>query len=100
MLRGLLVRLSAPEAEVSEYLLECDNVATCRNAVLWLGTEDRTVSHARAKGWHLYQGPSWTGKYIDVKLCPSCIGTSRSRLAPAPQNLDGQLELDLGGSDE
>lgn len=81
--------------------IECDNAIDCGSMVT-RGDLSETIAYARAKGWHMYQGKSLTGKYIDVKLCPSCIGTSRSRLPPAPLVLDGQLELELwiGGSDE
>ena len=80
--------------------LYCDNYATCNQVVIARGEAGETVQLARAKGWHLYAGFTLGGKYIDIKLCPACIGTPRSKLSAAPAHLDGQLEMDLGGSDE
>jgi hypothetical protein len=34
------------------------------------------VAAARARGWHIYVGPSLTGKSLDSALCDDCVGTS------------------------
>lgn len=47
------------------------------------------VQRARAKGWHLYRGPSMTGKDLEVSLCPDCIGSPR----PIPKK-KGPMEDD------
>lgn len=56
----------------------------------WVETETR----ARVHGWHIFHGYSETGKRLDVYLCPTCVGTPRSKvLKPAPEYLEGQLDL-------
>lgn len=67
----------------------------CRSQVDDMGGFEETIAYARAKGWHFYSGGTQGGRYIDVRLCPLCVGTPRSHLPPAPDYIAGQLELEL-----
>lgn len=71
----------------------CDNYSTCNSMVLDQGSVAKTVARARARGWHLFVGPSLTGKKLDVVLCDGCVGTSRSRGPAPPKQLEGQEHL-------
>lgn len=74
--------------------LYCDNYATCKSLILDQGGVAVTVDRARARGWHLYAGPSLTGKRLDVVLCDICVGTTIRR-ATTPGPLPGQMELEF-----
>lgn len=52
-----------------------------------------SYARARAKGWHVYQGPTNGGAEVSWVLCPECVG-ARTRLPRAPAVLPGQEELD------
>lgn len=62
----------------------------------------RTFEAARIQGWHIYQhvqvrySQSTGARDFDVDtriLCPSCIGTPRSRPNPPPPVLEGQADI-------
>lgn len=83
--------------------LICD---TCPNRYASRGDTYRTFESARVAGWHIYQNvqarlsrSSGSSEVrVDTRiLCPSCIGTSLSRV-PAPPVLEGQADIleDLG----
>lgn len=81
--------------------LICD---TCPERYPYNGSIFTTFESARVKGWHIYQhvqatldrntgspvGPATVDTRI---LCPSCIGTPRSRPQPPPQILEGQSDI-------
>jgi len=69
--------------------LACD---TCAVKFSYDGPRVIVLNAARAKGWHLFQGESLTGKPIDTHVCPDCIGTSRS-IKPKVDRLDEELPL-------
>lgn len=52
------------------------------------GTRERTINAARARGWHCHK----EGDH-ETHLCPACIGTSRSKLPPAPPALAEDVPL-------
>ena len=79
--------------------ITCDT-PPCTSLVMDQGGVQATVAVARAKGWHMYAGPSVTGKYIDIALCPACVSTNRSRLPAPPPVLQGQLELEFDNEGE
>jgi hypothetical protein len=54
-----------------------------------LGTRER----ARVAGWHVYQGPSMTGKTLDLALCPGCFKAGGEKRAPRVQVLPDQEDL-------
>lgn len=55
--------------------LGCD---TCDAFVYSQGAEGTTATRARAKGWHIYEGPSSDGsRNLSSHLCPDCVGTPR-----------------------
>lgn len=59
--------------------LGCD---TCDKIVYNMGARGTTLTKARARGWHVYEGPSAGGTKLSSHLCPGCVGTPRS-LPPA-----------------
>lgn len=71
--------------------LSCD---TCPTSYPSRGARGSTLMAARAKGWHIYEGPSETGEELVVHLCPPCVGTPRSML-PKVQRLAGDALLPL-----
>ena len=76
----------------------CDNFKQCDGYRTGTGNWVKDEQRARVGGWHIFHGFSETGKRLDVYLCPTCVGTSRSRvLPPGPEYLDGQLSLLEGG---
>lgn len=79
--------------------LYCDNYATCNKVMMDRGTPWRTNFAAMIRGWYLYRGQSEGGKLLNITLCPTCYGKVPRRLDPNVP-LEGQLELDLGGTDE
>lgn len=84
--------------------LQCDNYSDysdgCKGLILDQGGNQRTHAFARAKGWHLFDGLTMGSEPIKVILCPSCIGTNRSRLPAPPPLLQGQLELEFDNEGE
>ena len=77
---------------VSPYL-RCDNFTVCAAQMFLQATEAGTETLARARGWHLWTGQTMGGQDAAVVLCPRCADSKRRRLPPAPENLDGQLNL-------
>ena len=72
--------------------LYCDNYALCNQLYMDRGSVGVTNLAASFKGWYLFRGYSYTGKRLDITLCPSCYGKMPPRFDPrAP--LEGQLEL-------
>lgn len=67
--------------------LVCD---TCPNRFADRGNFLRTVESAWVARWHIYIGRNDQAPKV---LCPSCIGTPRSRI-PAPPVLEGQTSID------
>jgi hypothetical protein len=65
---------------------------TCDQSFPYDGPRVVVLNAARAKGWHLFQGESLTGKPIDTHICPSCIGTNRSGKAKV-ERLDKDVPL-------
>lgn len=81
--------------------LICD---TCPERFPDKGDTYRTFEAARVKGWHIYQSvqlqldrrtgeQAGTGKVDTRILCPACVGTPRSKLAPPPVVLEGQADI-------
>lgn len=70
--------------------LACD---TCDQQFLNPGPRVVVLNAARAKGWHLFQGESLTGKPIDTHVCPVCIGTSRSSTKSIGKPLENDTAL-------
>lgn len=81
--------------------LICD---TCPERFPYKGDTFRTFEAARIKGWHIYQKVEMqldkvTGFQIGPNrvytriLCPTCIGTPRSKLPPPPVVLEGQADI-------
>lgn len=78
--------------------LICD---TCPNRYASRGDTYRTFESARVAGWHIYQRvqiqfslSSGEGRnLVETRiLCPSCIGTPRTR-APKMPELEGQSDI-------
>jgi hypothetical protein len=69
--------------------LACD---TCGSKYSYDGPRVIVLNAARAKGWHLFQGKSLTGKPMDTHICPECMGTNRSA-RPKVEHLDEELPL-------
>jgi hypothetical protein len=74
-------------------LLGCDNFDICGQTVPQFDDDATTVAHARARGWHVFSGPTMSDYWVEVILCESCVGSPRARLPRAPKVLDGQGEL-------
>lgn len=55
--------------------------------------EQKITDQAVAKGWHLFDGTTVGGSPLISHLCPQCIGTSRSKLPPAPPRLEADQTL-------
>lgn len=57
----------------------CDNVELCGS--LWHGDvwDPRGAAAARARGWHVYSGPTWGGGWHRGVLCSSCARARRGR---------------------
>lgn len=82
--------------------LICD---TCPERFPYAGDMYRTFERARVRGWHIYQhiqaamtrgdDPAGTvNVHVETRiLCPTCIGTPRSRLEPGPAVLEGQADI-------
>lgn len=70
--------------------LACD---TCPNILEFPGPHVIVVQAARAHGWHVFEGPSLTGKSISSFLCEDCVGTARSKLPKAPPKLEDDVAL-------
>ncbi len=70
--------------------LACD---TCALEFLLPGPRVVVLNAARAKGWHLFQGFSLTGKEIDRHVCSDCMGTNRSSVKSKGQPLDEDVPL-------
>lgn len=81
-----------------ETAIPCD---ACENSFTyyWGLGEDRKLQQVeeqmRVRGWHIWRGTLHSGKYVTVRLCKSCAGSHR---VPAPQVLEGQLDLFEEGS--
>lgn len=56
----------------------CDRFDVCRSKVLDRGP--RTEDHARAKGWHIWQGMTMGGTEQKVTLCDKCVSAGRRML--------------------
>lgn len=65
--------------------IHCD---TCSNRHADRGTGYRTRESARVAGWHIHQEPDLTWRI----LCPTCIGTPRTRL-PVVEVMKDQGDL-------
>lgn len=72
--------------------LSCDNYSQCENMVSPQGTLHQTLMHARARGWHVFDGYTVGLVKVFLVLCPECVGKRDSRPRP-PANLPGQEEL-------
>jgi hypothetical protein len=85
-------------------MLFCDNYSTCNESMLRHPDGDHaTEQQARAKGWHLYQGPSLTGKDLDYVLGPRCVGRAQRAKLPELQPGDQtmiQMEVEIGGAQD
>lgn len=71
----------------------CDRYSVCNSMLLDQGSVARNEAHARAKGWHLWNGFTLGGKRQSVILCYRCVESKRRELNPAPEHLNGQLDL-------
>lgn len=71
--------------------LICD---TCPSRFADKGNPQRTDEMARARGWHIYRGPSIvdSARNMVKVLCPECVGTPRSRIEK-PLIPPGQMDL-------
>ena len=82
-------------------MLFCDNYSTCNEAMLKHPDGDHaTEQQARAKGWHLYDGPSLTGKELHNVLGPKCVGRQQRPKLPELQPGDEtliQMEVEVDG---
>lgn len=58
-----------------------------------MDTAEATRERARVAHWHLYQGPSMTGKTLDLVLCPACFKAGGDRRPTGTPVLEGQLDL-------
>lgn len=73
--------------------LGCD---TCDDIYPDRGARGSTVTAARSKGWHIYEGVAADGETeLSNHLCPKCVGTPRSPLKKAPERLAGDALLPL-----
>jgi hypothetical protein len=73
--------------------LQCQQ---CPDTFLWR-TDDRTTEYAaRFSDWKVFQGPSETGRWIDVVLCPKCGGNIARKRVNKVEPLAGQELFDLG----
>jgi hypothetical protein len=70
--------------------LSCDS---CPVALEYPGPRVIVLNAARAKGWHVFQGESLTGKPIDTHVCPTCMGTNRSVIKSKAVSLDEDVAL-------
>jgi hypothetical protein len=68
--------------------LACD---TCDQQLVCAGPRVIVLNAARAKGWHVFQGESLTGKPIDTHVCPACIGNNRAVKFKGPMPEDQPL---------
>lgn len=71
----------------------CDNYSACNSMLLDQGSDKANEAHARAKGWHIWDGFTIGGKRKHVVLCSRCVESKRRALAPSPEAFDGQLNL-------
>ena len=74
---------------LDEESLVCDG---CLVVFASIGPRETVSNAARARGWHLYEGPSLTSMEIVSHLCPACVQTPRSKLPPVTR-LDGDEAL-------
>lgn len=65
---------------------------TCDLRFLCEGPRVVVLNAARAKGWHLFEGESLTGKDLESHLCPTCVGTSRTPKAK-PETFEEEVPL-------
>lgn len=70
--------------------LICD---TCPARVPWMDTEAATVERGRARGWHIYRGPSVAGTMISKTHCETCINRGRPQRPDRNTVLPDQLDL-------
>lgn len=72
--------------------LGCD---TCDATVYNMGARGTTLTKARVRGWHVYEGPSADGsRTLSTHLCPKCVGSPRSPLVKRDK-LDDDVLLPL-----
>jgi len=71
----------------------CDNYAECNSYILPRSNERDTIAHARAKGWHIFDGTTNSGNRHHAVLCARCVDTKRRALKPAPEKMPGQGSL-------
>lgn len=62
--------------------LACD---TCPNILEFPGPRVMVIAAARAHDWHVFEGASIGGQPMNSYICRECMGTNRSKLAPAPR---------------
>lgn len=73
--------------------LGCDGDG-CESMYPSRGARGTTLTGARAKGWHIYDGIAADGQTpLSNHLCPRCVNSPRKDLKPAPAPLDGQMAL-------
>jgi Zn finger protein HypA/HybF involved in hydrogenase expression len=70
--------------------LRCDD---CPVVLEYPGPHIIVLNAARAKGWHLFQGKSLTGKEMNTHVCPECMGTNRSVVKSKAVPMDGDAAL-------
>lgn len=68
----------------------CDRFDVCQSKVLDRGPSTESV--ARAKGWHIWKGPTITGKDQEVTLCSKCVEAGR-RMLKTVEALPGQYPI-------
>ena len=76
----------------------CDNYSTCNSTVRKQTTEALTLALARAKGWHIYDGPTMGGGHKVSRLCDKCVGQNRRAIAtiwPPPEGYQTALEFEV-----
>jgi hypothetical protein len=71
----------------------CDNYSQCNGMLMDRGSAEDNAQYARAKGWHIWTGKTLAGKEHSVTLCARCVDSKRRNLTPAPERLEGQLDL-------
>lgn len=77
--------------------LYCDRYSNCNGFLVLRDEPAQTDNHARAKGWHIWEGETQSGRKTRVCLCSRCVESHRRNLAPAPVLLPEQepLQLDI-----
>lgn len=65
----------------------------CGRILLNTGDRAHMMNLARGKRWHLYDGPTLTGKVVSYHLCEGCMSSPRAKLSSSAAPMDDDQTL-------